>query len=37
MSPLLFGTVGDEDVIKERDVRSCKENQLSLFDFSGQE
>ena len=37
MSPLLFGEVGNDDVIKERDVRSCKENQLSLFDFSGQE
>ncbi len=32
-SPLLFGAVGDDDVIKIRDVKSCKENQLTIFDL----
>lgn len=32
-SPLLFGEVGEGDVIKERVVKSCKENQLTLFDL----
>lgn len=32
-SPLLFGEVGPEDVIKERKVKSCKECQISLFDL----
>ena len=27
-SPLLFGELGEGDVIKERDVRSCKDNRL---------
>lgn len=31
-SPLLFGEVGNDDVIKEREVRSFKDNQLTLFD-----
>lgn len=31
-SPLLFGEVGPDDVIKERKVKSCKECQRSLFD-----
>lgn len=31
-SPLLFGEVGLEDVIKERPVKSCKQSQLNLFD-----
>lgn len=32
-SPLLFGEVGEDDVIKVRDVKSCKENQLTIFDL----
>lgn len=32
-SPLLFGELGDDDVIKIRDVKSCKENQLTIFDL----
>ena len=32
-SPLLFGEVGIDDIIKERNVKSCKECQLSLFDL----
>ena len=32
-SPLLFGEVGPDDVIKERAVKSLKECQLTLFDF----
>ena len=32
-SPLLFGEIGADDVIKEREVKSCKENQLSIFDL----
>lgn len=32
MSPLLFGEVGDDDTIKERDVKSFKDSQLTLFD-----
>lgn len=31
-SPLLFGTVTDEDVIKIRDVKSCRNCQLNLFE-----
>ena len=31
-SPLLFGEVGSDDVIKEREVKSFKDNQLTLFD-----
>lgn len=32
-SPLLFGEIGADDVIKERKVTSCKECQMSLFDL----
>lgn len=32
-SPLLFGEIGEADVIKERAVKSCKENQLTIFDI----
>ena len=32
-SPLLFGEVGSDDVIKERKVKSCKECQMTLFDL----
>ena len=32
-SPLLFGEIGDDDVIKERVIKSCKENQLTIFDL----
>ena len=32
-SPLLFGEVGKEDVIKERKMESLIQNQLSLFDL----
>ena len=31
-SPILFGEVGPEDVIKERKMKSCKMCQTSLFD-----
>ena len=31
-SPLLCGTISDDDVITERKVRSIKETQISLFD-----
>ncbi len=31
-SPLLFGTLGVDDVIKERKGASCKEYQMTLFD-----
>lgn len=31
-SPFLFGTVTDIDVIKDRNVKSCKDCQLNLFD-----
>ncbi len=31
-SPLLFGEVGDLDVIKEREVKSLIDNQMNLFD-----
>lgn len=31
-SPLLFGEIGADDVIKERKVTSCKEYQRTLFD-----
>ena len=31
LSPLLFGNIGPDDVIKEREVRSCKNCQISLF------
>lgn len=30
-SPLLFGTVGKEDVVKTREIYSCREEQLRLF------
>lgn len=29
-SPLLFGEVGKDDVIKKRDMKSCKDDQLSI-------
>lgn len=32
-SPLLFGDVGTDDVVKVRHVQSCKHNQLNLFDI----
>ncbi len=32
-SPLLFGEISKEDVIKVRDVKSCKETQLTIFDL----
>ncbi len=32
-SPLLFGEIGEDDVIKERAIKSCKENQLTIFDL----
>lgn len=32
-SPLISGQISDEDVIKERVVRSCKQCQMNLFDF----
>ena len=32
-SPLLYGVIGDDDVIKERDIKSCRENQMSIFDY----
>lgn len=31
LSPLLFGTIGPDDSIKEREVTSCKNCQISLF------
>ena len=31
-SPILFGEVGTEDIVKERPVQSCKQSQLNLFD-----
>ncbi len=31
-SPLLFGTIGSQDVMKERKMRSCKELQERLFE-----
>lgn len=31
-SPLLFGTVSDADVVKDRDVKSCRDCQMNLFD-----
>ena len=33
LSPLLFGEVGSEDVIKERKMESFKKSQLTMFDF----
>lgn len=33
-SPLLFGRVGEDDVIKERKMTSLIERQMSLFDFN---
>lgn len=33
LSPLLFGEIGQDDVIKERKIKSCKECQLSFFDL----
>ena len=33
-SPMLFGTVGPEDVIREREAVSLREQQLSLFDLT---
>ena len=32
-SAILFGTVGPEDVIREREAVSLREQQLSLFDL----
>lgn len=32
-SPLLFGEIGEDDVVKERAVKSCRENQLTIFDL----
>lgn len=32
-SPLLFGEIGDGDVIKERKVKSCRDCQMTLFDL----
>lgn len=32
-SPLLFGEVEAEDVVKERKVKSCKECQMTIFDL----
>lgn len=32
-SPLLFGEIGADDMIKERNVKSCKECQMTLFDL----
>ncbi len=32
-SPLLFGEIGEGDVVKERDMKSCKESQITLFDL----
>ena len=32
-SPILFGTIGPEDVIREREAVSLREQQLSLFDL----
>lgn len=32
-SPLLFGEIGEDDMIKERAIKSCKENQLTIFDL----
>lgn len=32
-SPLLFGELDDNDIIKEREVRSFKNDQMSLFDI----
>ncbi len=31
-SPLLFGEIGPDDIIKERKIVSCKEYQMTLFD-----
>ncbi len=33
-SPLLFGELDDNDIIKEREIRSFKNDQMSLFDCS---
>lgn len=33
-SPLLFGEIGPEDIIKERKVSSCKDFQTTLFDIN---
>lgn len=32
-SPLLFGEIGDSDIIKERKVKSCRDCQMTLFDL----
>ena len=32
-SPLLFGELGQDDVIKVRGMKSCKNNQLTIFDL----
>lgn len=32
-SPLLFGEIGEDDVIKERAIKSCKDNQITIFDL----
>jgi hypothetical protein len=31
-SPLISGEVGEEDIIKEREAKSCRDSQLRLFD-----
>lgn len=33
LSPLLFGVVGEDDVIKERKMKSLVQNQMSFFDL----
>lgn len=33
LSPLLFGCVGEKDIIKERKMKSLIQNQISLFDL----
>lgn len=32
-SPLLYGEIGDDDVIKDREVKSCIERQMTIFDY----
>ena len=32
-SPLLFGSLDEQDIIKVRQMNSCKEKQLGIFDF----
>ena len=33
LSPLLFGEIGENDIIKERKVKSCRDCQLSILDL----